>query len=177
MAKTAWMVGLALGVFLTPCPLGHAATPHLLVAKVEGVRDGDTITALTPERVTLRLRLLGVTAPEIPHGKQPGQPFGEAARDYLARLIGGRTIRIETYGPDKFKGILAVAFLGDVNVNVEMVQRGLAALSREAPCQAYCRDLRVAELRAKRDQVGIWAQGIAYESRNVFRPRVKTQGD
>jgi endonuclease YncB( thermonuclease family) len=177
MAKTAWMVGLALGVLLTPCPPGRAATPHLIVAKVERVHDGDTITALTPERMTLRLRLLGVAAPEIPHGKQPGQPFGEAARDYLARLIGGRTIRIETYGPDKYKRILAVAFLGEVNVNVEMVQQGLAAMSRGAPCQAYCRDLWVAELRAKRDQAGMWAEGTAYESRKAFRPRVKTRGD
>ncbi|MGD0267381.1 MAG: thermonuclease family protein [Candidatus Methylomirabilota bacterium] len=115
------------------------------------------------------IRLLGIDAPEIPHGQKTGQPYGKEARDYLARLIGGRTIQVQTYGPDRFKRILTIAFLGAVNVNVEMVEQGLAEVYRGAPCQAYCRDLRVAELRAKRDRVGMWMQGEKYESPNAFR--------
>jgi micrococcal nuclease len=99
-------------------PSAHAATPRTLVAKVERVSDGDTITALTSEGTKLRIRLLGIDAPEIPHGQKPGQPYGIEAHDYLARLIGGRTIQVQTYGPDKYKRILAIAFLGAVNVNV-----------------------------------------------------------
>jgi len=175
-ARRVWFAIVAAVLPLLPAS-AHAATPRTLVAKIEHVSDGDTITAVTENQTKLRLRLLGVDAPEIPHGKKPGQPFGQEAREHLARLIGGRTIQVETYGPDRFKRILAVAFLGPVNVNVEMVEQGLAEVYRGAPCQVYCRDLRVAELRAKRDRVGMWAQGPEYESPRVFRQRLKIRGD
>ncbi len=154
----------------------HAASPRTLVAKVERVSDGDTVIAVTSNQTKLRLRLLGIDAPEVPHGKEPGQPFGEEAREYLTRLIGGRTIRVETYGPDGFNRILAMVFLGTVNVNEEMVQQGLAEVYRGAPCKAYCRNLRAAELRAKQDRVGMWAQ-TSYESPRAFRQRLKIRGD
>ncbi len=154
-----------------------AATPRTLFAKVERVSDGDTITAVTNNQTTLRIRLMGIDAPEVPHGEKPGQPFGEEAREYLTRLIGGRTIRVETYGPDGFTRTLAMVFLGTVNVNEEMVQQGLAEVYRGAPCKAYCRNLRAAELRAKQDRVGMWAQGGGYESPRAFRQRHRIQGD
>ncbi len=47
----------------------HAATPHTLTAKVERVSDGDTITAISSNQTKLRLRLLGIDAPEVPHGQ------------------------------------------------------------------------------------------------------------
>ena len=155
----------------------HATPPRTLTAKVERVSDGDTITALTSEGTKLRLRLLGIDAPEVPHGKKPGQPFGEEARDHLARLIGGRTIQVETYGPDRYNRVLAIVFLGSVNINVEMIRQGLAEMYRGAPCEAYCRDLRVAELQAKHDRVGMWGQGDSYESPAVFRRRLRVRGD
>jgi micrococcal nuclease len=138
--------------------LADSATPGTRVAKVKRVSDGNTLTALTAEGTQVRLRLLGIDAPEVSHGKNPGQPFGEEAREYLARLIGGRTVRVESYGQDGSDRTLAIVFLRTVNVNVEMVQLGLAKVDRGAPCKVYCRDLRVAERRARRDQVGMWAQ-------------------
>jgi endonuclease YncB( thermonuclease family) len=48
--------------------LVYAAAPRTLIAKIERVSDGDTITALTSEGTKLRIRLLGIDAPEIPHG-------------------------------------------------------------------------------------------------------------
>ncbi len=150
---------IAVGFVFLFVGLAYAASPRTLVAKVKQVSDGNTLTAFTSEGTSLRLRLLGIDAPEVSHGRKPGQPFGEEAREYLARLIGGRTIRVESYGPDGFDHTLAIVFMRTVNVNVEMVQQGLAKVNRGAPCKAYCRDLRVAELRAKRDQVGMWTQG------------------
>jgi endonuclease YncB( thermonuclease family) len=141
--------------------LAQATTSRTLLAKVERVSDGETITAFTSDQTKLRIRLLGIDAPEAPQGKKPGQPFGEESRQYLSRLIGGRTVRVHTYGQDGSGRILAVIFLGPVNVNLEMVQQGMAEMFRGAPCKAYCRDLRVAELNAKRHRVGMWARGSA----------------
>ena len=43
----------------------------------ECVSDGDTVTAISANSTRLRIRVLGIDAPEIPHGSKPGQPFGE----------------------------------------------------------------------------------------------------
>ncbi len=176
MEKTSWMVALVLILLLIPCSSAHAAIPPTIMAKVERVADSSTITGITSEGTKLRIRLAGIDAPEVPHGKNPGQPFGEEARNYLALLIGGRTVRVKTYGQDGYERILAVVFLGTINVNVEMVERGLAEANRGAACQAYCRDLRVAELRAKRERVGMWAQREKYESPAAFRKRMRIAG-
>jgi endonuclease YncB( thermonuclease family) len=48
---------------------------------------------LPPNSSKVRTRVLGIDAPEIPHGNKPGQPYGEEARDYLDHLIGGKTVR------------------------------------------------------------------------------------
>ncbi len=53
-----------------------AASPRLLIATVQRVADGDTVTAITSNQTKLRIRLLDIDAPEIPHGTKPGQPYG-----------------------------------------------------------------------------------------------------
>ncbi len=155
----------------------HAAAPRLLVAKVERVSDGDTVTAVTSEGTKLRLRLLGIDAPEVPHGEKPGQPYGEDARDYLDHLIGGKIVRVDAYGPDRSDRILAVVWDGLVNVNLLLVVMGYAEVYRGAPCQVYCRALEDAEAQAKQERVGMWAQGDKYESPAAFRKRLNISGE
>jgi endonuclease YncB( thermonuclease family) len=87
-----------------------AATPRSLVATVQHVANGDSIT---------------IDAPEVARNGKPGQPFGEEAREYLDHLIGGKTIRIDAYGPDQYKRILGVIWDDQVNVNLLMVAMGL----------------------------------------------------
>lgn len=111
-------------------PSAHAATPRTFVAKVERVSDGDTLTALTSNQTKLRIRLLGIDAPEVPHGDKPGQPIGEEARDYLEHLIGGKTVRVEAYGPDQHKRIPAVVWDEQININLLLVVMGYAEVYR-----------------------------------------------
>ncbi len=162
-------LALAVSFFVLPLSFAHAATPRTLVAKVERVSDGDTITALTSEGTKLGLRLLGIDAPEVPHGDKPGQPFGAEARDYLDHLIGGKTVRVDAYGPDEYKRVLAVVWDEQVIVNIVMVAMGYAEVYRGAPCQLYCRELEGAEAKARRDRVGMWVQREKYESPAAFR--------
>ncbi len=164
-------------ILFYPLGVSHAATPRTLVAEVERVSDGDTITAITSNQTKLRLRLLGIDAPEVPHGDKPGQPFGEEAKDYLDHLIGGKTVRVDAYGPDEYKRVLAVVWDDQVNVNLLMVAMGYAEVYRGAPCQVYCQELEEAEAKAKRDRVGKWVQGPNYESPRTFRQRLRIRGD
>jgi len=110
----------------------YAATPSTLVATVERVSDGDTVIAITANQTKLRIRLLGIDAPEVGHGKKPGQPFREEARDYLDHLIVGKTVRVDVYGYDRYKRLLAVIRDDQVIVNLLMVTMGYAEVYRGA---------------------------------------------
>ncbi len=116
-----WLSALAYLALAVP---SFSASPRSLVATVQRVADSDTITAISANDTKIRIRLLGIDTPEIPHGSKPGQPFGEEARDYLDHLIGGKTIRVDAYGPDRYKRILAVIWDGQINVNFVMVAMG-----------------------------------------------------
>jgi micrococcal nuclease len=151
-----------------------AAMPRTLVATVERVTDGDSVGAVTENGTKLRIRLLGIDAPELPHEGKPGQPYAEDARDYLDHLIGGKTIRVDAYGPDQYKRVLAV--LWDEQVNLLMVAMGYAEIYRGAPCVVHCPELAAAEAKARQDRVGMWAQGTGYESPRDFRRRMRLSG-
>ena len=173
------------GVFVTTVatlplllpPSTHAATPRSLSATVERVSDGDTVVAITANQTKLRLRLLGIDAPEIAHGKKPGQPLGEEARGYLASLLEGKRVRVEAFGADRYRRILAFVWLGDLNVNLEMLRRGLAEMYRGTKCAAYCRETEQVEATARRERVGMWSLGAQYESPATFRWRMRIRGD
>jgi micrococcal nuclease len=155
----------------------QAPPPRIFLATVERVSAGDLLVAVAVNGTRLSIRLLGIDAPKVTQGSKPGQPFGEAARDYLNHLIGGKTVRMDTYGRDPFDRNLAILWHGEVNVNVLMVTMGYAEVNRVAPCQVYCRDLRLAERKARRDRVGMWAQGDRHESPVTYRRRLQLQGE
>lgn len=72
-----------------------AATPRILTATVIRVADGDTLTAEAQHTTKLRVRLLGIDAPEVAHGKNPGQPFGQEATRALDELALGQAVQIQ----------------------------------------------------------------------------------
>lgn len=171
--------GLAAALLLAALALavpGDGTPPRSLQGRVERVADGDTLTARTDNQTRLRVRLLGIDAPEIPHGRAPGQPFGPEAHAHLEGLVGNRTVRIETFGPDAYRRVLGVVWVGETNVNLSMVRAGLAEVYRGARCQAYCQELEAAERRAQRDRIGMWAHE-PYESPAAYRRRLRHAGN
>lgn len=54
-------------------------------------------------------------------------------------------MRVDAYGPDEYKRVLAVVRDEQINVNLLMVAMGYAEVYRGAPCQLYCRELKKAE--------------------------------
>ena len=163
-------------VFLAAALPASASTPRTLVANVQRVSDGDTVIAMTADGTKLRIRLLGIDAPEVGHDKKPGQPYGEEARDYLDHLIGGKPVRVDVVGQDQYHRVLAVIWDGQVNVNLLMVAMGYAEVYRGAACQVSCRELEQAEAKARHDRVGMWRQA-GYESPRDFRRRMRISGN
>ena len=68
--------------------------------RVVAVTDGDTIKVLDTNQVQHKVRLTGIDAPER------GQPFGTASRDYLASLVAGKEVRVESNKSDRYGRIL-----------------------------------------------------------------------
>jgi len=165
---------VSLLVFLVPA---HAANPRMLTATVDRVTSGDVLTATSESGEKLRVRLLGIDAPEIGQGHRTAQPIAKEARDYLDHLIRGGIIKLEVYGKGRQADLLAVLWRDQLNVNVLMVSMGYAEVPQDLACEAYCRELRLAERRARRDRMGMWEQGASYESPAAFRQRLGLPGN
>ena len=91
-----------------------------LSGEVVGVHDGDTITVLTKDKRSIKVRLYGIDAPESK------QPYGSRAKQRLSELVFGKQVRVETHGTDRYRRTLGVVYLDDKDINAQMVSEGLA---------------------------------------------------
>jgi len=85
---------------------------------VERIIDGDTIVVSAIGSV----RMLGINTPER------GEEYYEEAKIFLENLILNQTVRLE-FGrdkTDKYKRTLAYVFLGNKNINKQLVENGFA---------------------------------------------------
>lgn len=133
---------------------------HAFIRSVEGivtkVADGDTITVVTAEGTKLKTRLYGIDAPEIRHGKKPGQPYGEDAKRALAAMILGRRVKLEILDVDRYKRMVGMVYLNRKNVNEEMVRLGLAWAYRQYLDTPYASEFIGAEKEAREKGLGLW---------------------
>lgn len=119
--------------------------------KVVGVTDGDNITVLrinTPVDV----RLNGIDAPE------PGQPYGERAKQFVSALCFGDYITVRISGLDKYGRTLGDVILGDGRIlNEELLRAGMAWHYVN-----YSADEGLAEIESKARlmKIGLWSDPL-----------------
>ncbi len=114
------------------------------------VIDGDTL-----EIHGRRIRLLGIDAPEGGQFcEKDGKRYrcGQRAAQALADKIGRVTVRCEQHDIDRYKRIVAVCSLGNVELNAWIVRQGWAIAYRQ-----YSRDYVDDESAARAEKAGIWA--------------------
>ncbi len=76
------------------------------------------------------IRLLGIDAPEFrcPRNRQCVEGDPQAAKDYLAALIAGRSsLTIERVGQDRYGRTLGVVYVDGYNLSCAMISAGHAA--------------------------------------------------
>jgi micrococcal nuclease len=169
--KNRWLFLLTtLVIFMASA--SQAAPIRTVTATITKITDGDTVQAITPEGTKLKVRLYGIDAPETPKGKIPGEPFGNDARSYLATLVGQQTVRVEIRDIDRYRRMVAILWLGERNVNQEMIASGMAEAYGEYLKQPYRTPFLQAEQEAKAQGKGIWSQGSRYERPSQFRRRM-----
>ncbi len=145
---------LAVGFQLvSPLQRSQAATPEHAHSPLSGparIIDGDTIAI-----GDARIRLEGIDAPEL--GQTCQRPeldvwdCGAAAARELSELIEGRHVQCESTGNDKYGRMLGICHVGPLELNAELVRRGLAwAFVR------YSRRLVSVEAEARALKRGVW---------------------
>ena len=96
----------------------------VLVGTVTKIVDGDTIDVQLSSG-PIRVRLHGVDTPER------GQPWGKESTAALTALVMGKEVDIEPFSQDRYERMIGIVFLGDLNVNLELVKRGHAWAYRQ----------------------------------------------
>ena len=87
-------------------------------------------------------------APEL------GQPFGDEARNLLAELIDGRQCVLVYDEGDMYGRLVAHLWIGELYVNGEMVQRGMAWFDSQSAPDNLLNEYEREATEAKR---GLWA--------------------
>jgi len=148
---------------------------------VTKVSDGDTIHVTTPEKTKLRVRLYGIDAPETPkvnqrtgHINKPGQPYGEESWKALEAKIMGKQVRLDIIDIDRYKRMVGMIWLGNRNINLEMVNEGYAEAYVEYLKEPYRLQFITAEQEAKSVKRGVWSLP-EYERPKDFRKRLKVR--
>jgi endonuclease YncB( thermonuclease family) len=98
--------------------MGQDSLP-VLSGVVTKIVDGDTIDVQLSSG-PIRVRLHGIDTPER------GQPGANEATATLSSLIAGKQVQIEPFSQDRYERMIRIVFLGDLNVNLELVKRGHA---------------------------------------------------
>lgn len=116
--------------------------------RVEMINDGDTVTCLDTEGRRVKVRLVGIDAPEL------DQPKGRESRSALASKLSRGVVRVEGDARDQHGRLLGTLRVDDRDLNREMVAEGWAWAFTGF---AEDHDLMAAESAARRDRRGIWA--------------------
>ncbi len=136
----------------------YAGTVNCTVTRV---LDGDTFncipdTSLSGMKLhkdnTISVRMRGIDAPE------KRQSFGEEARMSLKELIGGKIVKLDIKDIDRYGRVVAYVWLGNVNVNLEQVKRGMAWAYTEYLDRPYASEFYEAEKQARKQKLGLWQQ-------------------
>lgn len=129
------------------------ATPTPVHGRVVRVADGDTVTLLDAQQVLHSIRLAGIDAPES------AMPYGQTAKLFLAALVLGKDVDALTYKQDRYRRTIATLMLGPQDVNLALIQAGLAwhykRYANEQPA-AEARAYAQAEELARMQHLALW---------------------
>ncbi|MDC9723479.1 MAG: thermonuclease family protein [Urechidicola sp.] len=144
---------------------GKKEIPNEFIAKVIGVKDGDTIEVLY-ENNPIVIRFEHIDCPE------KKQPFGKKAKQFVSDNIFGKNVHIISKGKtDRWKRLIAVVELENgENLNKMLVQNGLAMHFKK-----YSKDnsYDIIERGAENNKIGMWSQKTVIEPWNYRKSKKK----
>ncbi len=137
-------------LMLSSCLAGSGSSnAKILSGKVIRVADGDTVTIMSENKWSTKIRLHAIDAPEMQ------QAWGSHSRKALKALVYKKTVTVVVKDIDQYDRTVGVIKLDQKNINHEMVKEGHAWVYRR-----YNREKAMLEFEksAKQAKKGIWSQ-------------------
>ena len=163
------LIGLGIFAYMYPTstPIAQSQqtqhTPNkfsLKTGAVTHITDGDTFDIMIDGNKS-RVRMLGINTPESVDPRRPVECFGREASNYLKGLIDNKQVRLEQ-DPDKtdtdeYGRLLRYVFLGDTNINEQMIRDGYAyEYTYKSEKYMYQNQFKQAEKFARENKLGLW---------------------
>lgn len=119
-----------------------------VTGKVIRIADGDTFTMIFDNGFEVRVRLNGIDSPE------KKQAFSNRAKQTLSDLIYNKKVKVYYESKDRYGRVLGDIYIDNLNVNQEMVRRGMAwHFIRYSDDET----LAALEKEARKNSIGLWA--------------------
>jgi micrococcal nuclease len=145
---------------------GGASTDPVAAGKrtpgvVAYVLDGDTVKIATPNGRDVRVRLLGIGAPEIPQPGKPGECFGFPSRRHLEQLLPAGTQVTLVSDPtqddvDTYGRWLRYVEAGGRDIGRALIRSGAAAARDSSdPVSRHAAYVQI-EDQAREGRAGMW---------------------
>ena len=127
------------------------------------VSDGDTVQLVDADGARYKVRLAKIDPPESK------QEWGQEATEMLRRLVGDKMVRIVWDKIDRYRRIIGIVYVENVEINLAMVATGNAWHYKAFDSShAYSE----AEKLARENRLGLWA-GSSVVSPQEWRRRRK----
>jgi len=128
------------------------------------VSDGDTFWCMDDKGDKLKIRLIGIDAPEPRnYFNKKEEPFGREATAYAKELLSDKVIKLafDVDSLDRFGRTLAYAYFTDGTfINEKIVKDGHAILMTIVPNVQYEDVFVKAQQYAKENKLGLWAKPV-----------------
>lgn len=147
-AVTNRLLGLLLFVVVSCCQA------EMLNGRVVGVVDGDTVDIVTPSNEQVRIRVMGIDAPE------KAQAFGQRSKQKMSDFVYGKDAQVEFTKRDRYGRIVGKVIVNGRDAGLGLIDAGLAwHYKKYAFEQPYGdRDTYAsAENIARNSRIGLWA--------------------
>ena len=130
-----------------PTPLVDGFPYEIPEARNMRMWGGDNFEIIEND-LTHYLVLEGIDSPK------PDQDFFHESRRHMFRMIKGKKFRVVVLKYDDMKREIARVYLGDKNLNLEMVKAGMAWWDR-TECEGF-EEIKAAEAKAREAKKGLW---------------------
>jgi len=136
--------------------------------------DGDTFWVDDGSEKGMKVRLIGVDAPESRNSRNKVKAaFGDEATEYFTGLINGKRVRLEydIDTLDRYGRTLAYVYLEDGTfVNASLVRNGYATVMTTPPNVKYADTFAELARKARKKNRGLWNQEVNHEGKRQGVP-------
>ena len=131
-----------------PTPSKQVKKHQVLQGRVVGIKDGDTIELLTPDKETHNIRLAHVDTPER------GQAFGKRAKEFTSDFCYQQRVSVTVTNKDRYQRLIGVVTLKGEELNLAIIKAGYGWHYKQ---YSKSNIHAAAETNARNKKLGLWS--------------------